>query len=349
MMSGFARRLRPVRACRRILQGAQAGHGFPRYAAHQEMYSAAFWIVRFYYIVNLFLVYRQLATIRSLGLSDSPLDPLWPVVWIEWLGLEPGSLLILHVSTFAGFLGVFCWHLRWVRVVVVLAQLLVAAFANSFGAVNHGYHEWLWLGACFVFLPNGRKDEIGATRAGRMTFLTVFSMTQGLILLFYSLSGVYKVLAAAVALNLGKVGGFAPEAMALTLANRMSQTDSTAIWAPFIIENHWLGWPLYLVLYFIEFVALFVLLRPALHRLWGLMLVAFHFGTFFFMAITFETHVLIATMLFIFSPFAPARPDWRVMLRQIPMVGFLFAALPAKRRVGRPGGDKQMPAGAEAQ
>jgi len=283
--------------------------------------------VRFYYIINLFLVYRQLSTLRGLGLSSSSLDALWPVFWIESVGLERSSLLILHLSMMAGLLGVLFWHHRWVRILAVVAQLFVGAFANSFGAMNHGYHEWLWVGACLVFLPSGRMHEIGSSRAGRMSFLMVFSMAQGLILLFYSLSGAYKVAAALAALGAGEVGGFSPQAMALTLANRMTQADSTAIWAPFIIENYWLGWPLYLGVYFIEFVALFVFLRPALHRLWGLMLIAFHFGTFLFMDIQFSTHVLINTMLFVFSPFAPAKLDLRLMLRQIPICGMLFARL----------------------
>jgi len=300
------------------------------------MFAAAFWIVRFYYVINLYFVYDQLATLRDLGLDNAAHDAVWPVFWIDRTGPETASLLILHLSLAAGMLGVLFWQRRWVRIVVIIAQLLVGAFANSFGAMNHGYHEWFWLGFCFVFLPQGHKEEIGESRQGRMSFLMVFSMAQGLVLLFYSLSGLSKVADATLALGLERVGGFAPEAMALTLANRMIQTNSTAIWAPFIIENYWVGWPLFLGVYFIEVVAIFVFLRPELHRLWGLMLIAFHIGTFLFMAISFAPHVLINTMLFVLSPFAAATLDWRAMLRQLPVLGILLARLCAPSPIRSP-------------
>ena len=164
---------------------------------------------------------------------------------------------------------------------------MVAGLHNSFGAVNHNLHEWLWIGFCFIFLPNGDASATSRSRADRFSYLAVISMAQGLILLFYTLSGFYKVKFATLALLSDKVGGFSPEAMALTLANRSIQTNTDPVWAPFIIENYWIGWPLYLGLYYVELVSIMIFLRPELHRIWGVFLIAFHFGTFLFMEITF--------------------------------------------------------------
>jgi len=305
------------------------------------MYDTAVWIVRFYYIINLYFVYAQLSSIRAQGLSGAHLDPVWPIIWVDWVGLELSSLLILHLSMISGFVGLLFWQYRSARALVVLSQLFVAGLANSFGAINHGFHEWLWLGACFLLLPSGKLSQTTATRVDRFSFLIVISLAQGLILLFYSLSGFYKVKYALKALLSGQVGGFSPEAMAITLANRMLQTETDAIWAPFIIENYWVGWPFYLVLYYVELVSIMVFLRPSLHRIWGLVLIAFHFGTFLFMEITFSTHVLINAMLFVFSPFAPDRLEWRTMLRQLPGFGlmlrpFIRVELSAHHRRGEP-------------
>jgi len=291
------------------------------------MYDSAVWIVRIYYIVNLYIVYSQLTSIRARGLSGATLDPVWPLIWVEWVGLELSSLVILHFSIAAGFVGILFWQYRSARVVVALSHLFVAGFHNSFGGMGHGSHEWLWVGVCFVFLPTGPLSETGRTRAGRFTFLTVFSLAQGLILLFYSLSGLYKVSAALQALLAGEIGGFSPEAMALTLANRMLQTNTDAIWAPFIIENYLIGWPLYLGLYYVEFVSIVILFRPSLHRVWGLILIGFHFGTVLFMAIPFPAHILINAMLFVYSPFRPDKTSWAAMLQQLPIFGFLVRRL----------------------
>ena len=213
----------------------------------------------------------------------------------------------------------------------------MAALANSFGAINHGYHEWLWIGFCFVFLPVGSIDDVARTRRGRMSFLMTFGMAQGLILLFYSLSGFFKVATATRALVLGEVGGFSPEAMAITLANRMLETNTDALWAPIIIENPLLGWPFYLGLHYIEFVSIMIWFRPDLHRLWGLFLIGFHFGTALFMEITFASHALINAMLFVFSPFAPSRFNWPLMVWKLPIFGFpiaTFVRAIARRGIG---------------
>ena len=74
-----------------------------------------------------------------------------------------------------------------------------------------------------------------------MAFLIAFSAAQGLVLLFYSLSGVYKVGSAVVAFSSGKVSGFAPEVMVVTLAQRSVQTGTDPIWAPFVIERPLVG------------------------------------------------------------------------------------------------------------
>jgi len=318
MIFGLFRRIR------RFLSGNLEARNFPRFGKHRGVYDSAVWLVRFYYIANIFFVYNQLDGIRNLGLSRADLDPVWPMIWLDWTGLKLGSLLILHLSVLSGFLGIVAWHMRSVRILIVLSQLMVAGLYNSFGAVNHGLHEWFWIAFCFVFLPSGKLSETSDTRTHRFTFLAVFSMAQGLILLFYSLSGFYKVRLALLALLNGQTGGFAPEAMALTLANRMLQTNTNPVWGPLIVENYTIGWPLYLFLYYIEFVSIMVFLRPDLHRIWGICLIAFHFGTFLFMEITFAAHVLINGMLFVCSPFAPSGMSWRRMLRQLPIIGLAF-------------------------
>ena len=318
MMNGL------IRACRQFLAASALTAHRPQFAQHDRMYEATVWIVRFYYIANLYFVYVQLSRLRDQGLSGAALDLLWPVYWIEATGSEIGSLILIHLSIVAGLLGVFWWRYRPVRVLVVVAQLLDAAYINSQGAINHSLHMWLWVGVCFVFLPSCGPGSEVRNRKSRISFMIAFSMAQGAVLLFYSLSGAFKVGWATVALMDERLSGFAPEAMALTLARRSLQTGTDPIWASLVIEHPLIGWPLYLVLYYIEIAALLVFLRPRLHRLWGLALVLFHIGTFLFMSISFPAHVLLVTLLMIFSPFAPDRWSWRHALVQIPGVAVLI-------------------------
>ena len=62
---------RALRHCRRFFAGLSEARTLPQFAAHQRMYKTAFWIVRFYYIINLYFVYSQLAGLRGLGLSKA--------------------------------------------------------------------------------------------------------------------------------------------------------------------------------------------------------------------------------------------------------------------------------------
>ena len=85
-----------------------------------------------------------------------------------------------------------------------------------------------------------------------------------------------------------------------------------------------LAWPFYLGLYFVEVVSIAVFFRPALHRVWGVLLIAFHFGTLLFLDIEFPLHILINALFFVLSPFAPQESNWRSMLAAVPVFGWLF-------------------------
>jgi hypothetical protein len=84
--------------------------------------------------------------------------------------------------------------------------------------------------------------------------------------------------------------------------------------------------------------SLIVVFRPSLHRLWGFMLLTFHFGVFLLMDISFELQPLVLSVLFLFSPFAPERTNWRHTCRQLPILALIlrlygrFGRSTAKRR-----------------
>ncbi|MGI9506631.1 MAG: hypothetical protein ACR2RE_26620, partial [Geminicoccaceae bacterium] len=86
----------------------------------------------------------------------------------------------------------------------------------------------------------------------------------------------------------------------------------------------WIGWPVYLIVVYIELVAIFAWPRPSLHRLFGLALACFHFGTFLLLGIAFPKHILILTVLLIWSPFLPDRRRLSDVVASLPGLGYLF-------------------------
>ena len=325
---------RPWRTLERALRGAEAAP--PRWSLHQRMYDRAVLIVQVYYVVTLFMLYDRSRQFTALGVAVETLDPLWPVAWLDRVDLTLGGQLLTHLALAAGLLGILFWRRLWVRVLVSLALLQFVALNNSFGWMGHAYHSWLWVSVAFWFLPSGGAAGSDASRAFRMRFLLGFSAAQGLFLLFYSLSGVYKVWHAVAAPFTDNISGFSPSAMATTLAWRTFETGSEPLWAAIVIQNPLLGWPLYLILYYVELFAIVALFRPRLHQLWGMLLIGFHIGTFLFMDITFPEHVLINGLLLLLSPFALGLGDWSRAMLALPLIGPALAALQRRRFPLRP-------------
>jgi hypothetical protein len=308
-----------ARQFRQLLAGP--GPKAPRWPVHKAMFDQAALIVTFYYIATAAYLYEGSRRFSRLGDSIDQLDLLWPVRWLESVGLDDGGQLITQLGLAAAILGIVAWRFLVVRLLVSVALLQYAAYDNSFGAINHGDHEWFWLSVAFWFLPTGPLSAVRSTRSGRLHFLTGFALAQGLILLFYTLSGVYKTYFALAASTAGHAGGFSPDAMAITLAWQSIQSGVEPMWAGPIIDHPLLGWPLYLTLYYVELVAIVVFFRPRLQQTWGVVLIAFHFGTLLFMDLAFPKHALINGLLFVMTPFALGhRYGWTV-LQELPLLG----------------------------
>lgn len=314
----------PFREFRWFLAAAYQDQRHSNFDKHRSIFERAYTLVRCYYVLNLFIAYSVALGVRRVGLSNVEPDYQWPVLWMNHVGLHSASLILVSALIVSSIIGLLFSQHRWARILVSLVILEHAAWANSFGAINHGYHMGFWISFCLIFLPDGKASDLLASRVRRMQFLTIFSMTQALILLFYSLAGAYKVAAAVISLTRGHFSAFAPEAMANTLAFRMLQSNSDALLAPFIIENHWIGWPLYLGLYYVQFVAILIAFRPQLHVAWGVFLIGFHVGTLIFMEISFSHHVLYLALLFVLSPFVIVPFNWRIAARQLPIFGLLL-------------------------
>jgi len=315
-------RLPALRRIRRVLQGPCVEA--PRWREHREMFDHAVLLVGVFYAVTAYRLYDESRDLTFLAGPVDNLDLLWPVFWMQYVPLNSAVWVLVHLALVAGLMGLLFWRFLSVRILVSVTLLQFMALRLSYYGFGHGYHEWFWISVCFWFLPTGRKRDIEAQRIGRMDFLYAFGFAPALMLFFYTLSGLYKLLHATVALSQGVVGGFSPSAMAVTVAQRALETGAEPMWAGVIIDMPLLGWPIYLSLYFVEVVSIAVFFRPSLHRVWGVLLIGFHFGTLLFLDIEFPLHILINALFFVMSPFAPKESGWRSMLSAVPVFGGLF-------------------------
>lgn len=287
-------------------------------------------------LMRIYLVAHVVVTLHALRWLDRSTQPgatpelLWPVKWMGFLDLTTAATGAHVAAIVAAVLCAAAPQRRVLRVLSLLAFLEVLALSWSYGKVSHIWHAWLWGGACLLLMmPAHRRDDVMARRALRQQALFAVWLAQALLLLFYSLTGFWKVVGLALQLARGQTHVLAPDALAIQIANRLMETGSTSPLGPFVIAHPLVGWPAVIVVLYLELFAVVVAFRPALHRVWAACLIAFHVVVYVTMNIDFSGQVLIVALLFFGSPFAPRGFLGVDALGDLPVVGALV------RRAGR--------------
>ena len=311
------------RRLRRFLAG-EVVSAVPNLDRQRHSFDTAYWHVRLYYAFTLYFAYIQMVTVWRIAEHVTAIDPLWPVWWVRDVRSAGAFILLLFMG--AALLGVLLPQYRAVRALVFLAMLESIAYRFSFGAINHSLHFWLWVGFCFCFLPSGNRTRLRATLSTRHRYLLVFWATLALIALFYSLSGFWKVASAIHDIIQGRQHAFSPTALASVSARLMLESGQESLLGPFLVTHPWLGLPANVWMIYVQLAAFIVAFRPALHKLWGVMLIVFHVGTYLLLNINFPLHMLVLTLLFVWSPFAPAF-DWRKTASCLPIFGIWLSRL----------------------
>jgi hypothetical protein len=233
---------------------------------------------------------------------------------------------------------------RWARVLVFVSLLEHMALKFSFGAVNHGDHLGVLVSFVLIFLPEGwhARGTVAAGRRVRAATLLVFSGVQALILLTYSMAGIWK---AGGILEQWIKGQFItyvhPRGLAYQVAAKMVEDDAASLFGPWLVEHPWVGWVPGIVAVYLELFALWVVGRPSLHRAWGLTLAFFHLATHLILGVGFPQNTLWLALFLGFSPFRPYVTDWRQAAGDLPVLGgwlrrFLGASRPRPQPLSTP-------------
>ena len=287
---------------------------------HRWRAQEAWQVVRMYYAVMLVVMFWQLDNIWENAQLAQAVDLRWPVAWMQWLGIKAGATIVLFGMFASGLLGVVFFRHRLARIAVAFFFVQHVAFNNSFGYVNNSFHIWMWMSLGFACLPTATAEQLHQSRVLRHQTLMVFTWVTGLILLFYTLSGIAK-LVGAIPIDPSKMSSLAPDALAHLVLNRLLAADEVSVFGDLLAAAPIAGWPIYLLVIYIEVFAFIALFRPALLWLFGSILVVFHIGIWFFMEIQFPLQPLQVLLLLVWSPFRPRNADWRQILWSLPLLG----------------------------
>jgi hypothetical protein len=331
--------IRHLRALLDVLR-RPADHPDPRLgstlARQRDAFRQAQTLVRCFYAVLLFFAATAIREHRRWA-EVTTMAPLWPVRWIDAVGIHAGLSLILAVFLFGSFLAALVPHSRTARLLAFAGLLEEMAFRFSFGKIDHFYHAWIWAAFVLVFLPAlPGAGERGPSLGLRQRYLATFVGAAALPMLFYSLSGFWKASLAPVQWWRGEVHSFAPDALAYHVAQKLGMGPAPDPIPVFFVDHPYAGWPLFVGHIYLEIFALVAAFRPALYRLWAGGLIAFHVGSGLILGVHFPESVLFLGLFYLASPFQPARLGWRRIAADLPIFGVGFRARAARAPVRRP-------------
>jgi predicted DCC family thiol-disulfide oxidoreductase YuxK len=274
-------------------------------------------LVRFFYIFLTFFAYQSSRFLVKIG-EMIPSDPLWPIALLGKTAFVGYGTHVVVIGLFTCLAAVAVPQFRIVRILVFLFLFLQSAFLNSFGSIAHSQHFIIFVSFLFIFLPKNHNAAFCRTRSQTLSTISVFWIIQSLLLLSYSLAGTLKVLSTGLDI-------FSLDGLVRVILNRAIPNGGS----PIILEKLVVEYPTFIQMFYwgnlyLQLISLFVLFRPSLHRTYGLVLIAFHFGTFLLLQIQFTPHIIVWGLFFVMSPFSPRSLNVFEQLRSLPLIGYVF-------------------------
>ena len=287
----------------------------------RERFTAAQTLIAASYAVLFFFAAGELFSWQGY-LDAGELAPRWPVFWLRFVDTRAGIAAILWLHLAGGLLAVTLSRYRWARVLIFVSLLEQMALKFSFGPVNHGDHLAVLVSFVLIFLPAGWHVRGSADRAVRAATLLVFAGAQAMILLTYSMAGMWKAGGILQQWLRGEIVTYLhPQGLAHQVAAKMIEDDAPSVLGPWLVAHPWVGWLPGIAAIYLELFALWVVARPSLHRAWGLGLAFFHLATHLTLGVGFPQNTLWLALFLVLSPFRPRLMDWRRAVGELPVLG----------------------------
>ncbi len=289
--------------------------------AQRRSFEKAAVIVRAFYAVGIY--WTVSATNQWPGYRQlTQAHPQWPARWwFDWFAVRTSVDIIYCAYLGTAILVLLMPQKRLLRAVYAISLLEYMAFVNGFDKINHDMHGWLFVSFVLILLPGGSWRE-RRSLVDRQFFLTVFWAAQTVVLFFYTLTGLWKINFAIRSAVVGHNSAFNFSGFSYIVANRLLQSPSKTVLGNYFSRTELLGWALFLGTMYLESASLIIAFRPRLQRIWGASLIFFHLGTQLAMGFTFGPNIVLVGLLFVCSPFAPARIDVRATFLDLPVIHF---------------------------
>lgn len=277
-------------------------------------------LLNFYYFlvfvtsVQIFSPFYQFPEWYTIMESKELFLPVWSV---KWISLDNWEVTIQFIFlSFLGFalLGLVLWQkFRWIRIGVSLSLFFYVSLISSFGKVDHYMHVMVLSSFLLIFIPNSgkKKQEVN-------DYYKVFFGIQTLILLTYFVSGFFKLYGILDQEIQGVPSALSFDSLAYNMSKTTLASETNYFLKDFVLSNKNLLSPILLITgYLAEFLSIYVIFKPNLHRLWGLVLILLHTGILLTVGPDFTMQILMVGIFLMFSPFNPHEFDLMADLKRL--------------------------------
>jgi hypothetical protein len=280
------------------------------------------WLVTIFYGSAVADVYLWARVAEGLSGQWEPKLGLWISHLIPASYAHSMVYPLVLVMAGSALLAAVAPQIRAARIGYCLSLLLVMAiFMDGKNKIDHAHHGLWWSSFLLVFLPPlGPKMTADHRRALVRMLWTVMAV----LLLFYSLAGLSKLLASLRHLPFDRLTWLSWDALAVTVVR--DQRSENTLLGSFLLAHPVLSFTLQLGVLYLELFAIVAAFRLRLARLFGASLVALHLGIRFTMGISFRPATFLLILFVIANPLAVSA-GVRATLGELPLFGRLIRRL----------------------
>lgn len=301
------------------------------FAKKSAPFATAYVIVRVYYF---FLLYTSIFLFQGWDKTLGPqtgIEFILPIAWIKFVEFPVAISLIRGSFIASSLLASIAPHWRIARILSFITLLEFVSLYFSTLQLDVDWYIWVLVAFLLIFLPDGWGNPLRLSQIGRQKFLLVFWACQAINLLTYSMSGIGKVLGAIGQILTGQSHVFEPKAAALHITDRLLKTNETSPLGPYVVDHYILAWPFFVGFTYLLLFSFVVAFKPTLHRIWGLGLILFHIASYLTINIGFSAHIFLNALLFLLSPFAPAKVSSKDIILDLPILGLLIKIIKKRK------------------
>ena len=317
--------MKSSRQLRRLLRKTLTQVGADGHRKPSDLRRAAADVVllsRFYYVFIVFAISSNVLPFERAYKGSPPTAALWPIELLEQLtgvGWLDNTTAVSAAGLSVALLATIFPRVPLWRLGVFLYVLLHISLSNSYGSINHSHYHYLYVSFALLLLP-GRDKTDKMSHKNILSCLAVLWLTQSVLLLPYSLAGWWKIKNSGLEL-------FSSDGMVRILLDRaIDGADDIERLLPFVVEHKYLAQAMLLVTVYVQLFAPLAVLRPHLHKPFGIAIILFHIGSDWVMGVAFTANILMIGLFLVLSPTAPARLSLLGIMQSLPIIGIPIRA-----------------------